>query len=254
MTTSSFLTGTRFITSKILRRCWSFKCAKRKLALTALEMRSISWSVLATTPGSYSPSSSSSSIADAAIVSACFFSFESPRRTGRFSPPARDTRSRPSEMLSAEPRRLSLRRRESMPSSLFAVAPSMKARIIVMSSVRTSYWSQRRYDSATTERHASSGSVNLRIMSVTDWLVRNSQTPSDATTTNWSSADRCFTRSSGSAKTPIVSATESPMERVNAQPGNVLPGAHTRGGSPPLSSSSPRLTPQFSWYGTIPSS
>ena len=36
-----------------------------------------------------------------------------------------------------------------------------------MSSVRTSYWSHSLYDSATTARHASSGSSNLRIMSAT---------------------------------------------------------------------------------------
>lgn len=51
--------------------------------------------------------------------------------------------------------------------------------------------------------------------------------------------------SSGSALTPIASATLSPIERVKAQPGKVLPGAHTRGGSPPLSSSSPRFTPLY---------
>eukprot|EP00962_Isochrysis_galbana_P001089 scaffold279_cov116-Isochrysis_galbana.AAC.2 len=38
------------------------------------------------------------------------------------------------------------------------------------------------------------------------------------------------------------------MERVKAHPGKFLPGAHTRGGSPPLSSSSPRLTPL--WRGS----
>lgn len=65
-------------------------------------------------------------------------------------------------------------------SSFMSLAVSMKARIIVISSVRTSYCSQRRYDSATTARHASSGSENLRIISATDWLVRNSQTPSEA--------------------------------------------------------------------------
>eukprot|EP00967_Tisochrysis_lutea_P124259 scaffold207658_cov30-Tisochrysis_lutea.AAC.3 len=55
-----------------------------------------------------------------------------------------------------------------------------------MSSVRTSYCSHNRYASATTARHASSGSLNLRIMSVTAWLVRNSHTPSDASTMNLS--------------------------------------------------------------------
>ena len=132
-------------------------------------------------------------------------------------------------------------------SGLAPLAYSMNARIIVMSSVRTSYWSHSRYDSATTARHASSGSENLSTMSETDWFVRNSHTPSEARMRNWSSGVSSLHSSSGSAYTPMDSATESPIDRVNAQPGNDLPGCHTRGGSPPLSSSSPRLTPQFSW-------
>mmetsp|Transcript_14184 Transcript_14184/g.32379 ORF Transcript_14184/g.32379 Transcript_14184/m.32379 type:complete len:283 (-) Transcript_14184:566-1414(-) len=224
-------------------------------------MRLISPSLLGTLTGTYSLSSSLLMV-DSATVIACRFSLESPRRTGLFSPPARTT-SRPRKMESAEPRRLSrllllrlpcMRSTASPLASSTSATPSMKARIIVISSVRTSYCNQRRYASATTALHASSGSVNLQIISATVWLVKNSHTPSDATTMNLSSSVTSLHKSSGSAKTPMVSATESPIERVKAQPGKLLPGAHTRGGSPPLSSSSPSATFQFSWYSTMPSS
>mmetsp|Transcript_2725 Transcript_2725/g.5324 ORF Transcript_2725/g.5324 Transcript_2725/m.5324 type:complete len:225 (+) Transcript_2725:2003-2677(+) len=224
-------------------------------------MRSISSGVLGTFSGFQSVSSSSAAIALSATIIACRFSLDSPRRTGRFSPPARLTTSRPMPMLLAEPRLLSRRLRRRVGSVKLAAPPaiassdqSRKAMIIVMSSVRTSYCNHNRYDSATTARHASSGSSNLSTVSVTDWLVRNSHTPSDAMMMKLSSRVISLTSSSGSAVTPMPSATWSPMLRVKAQPGKLLPGAHTRGGSPSLSSSSPRLTPQFSWNGTIPSS
>mmetsp|Transcript_27141 Transcript_27141/g.64618 ORF Transcript_27141/g.64618 Transcript_27141/m.64618 type:complete len:255 (+) Transcript_27141:1864-2628(+) len=225
-------------------------------------MRAISSAVFGTFSGFQSVSSSSAAIAFSCTIIACRFSLERPRRTGLFSPPARLTTSRPIPMLLAEPRLLSRRlsRGAPTPPPLAGSAvpsssdQSRKAMIMVMSSVRTSYCSHSRYDSATTARHASSGSSNLSTMSVTLWLVRNSQTPSEATMMKLSSRVISLTSSSGSAVTPMPSATWSPMLRVKAQPGKLLPGAHTRGGSPPLSSSSPRLTPQFSWKGTMPSS
>mmetsp|Transcript_59395 Transcript_59395/g.128808 ORF Transcript_59395/g.128808 Transcript_59395/m.128808 type:complete len:262 (+) Transcript_59395:2386-3171(+) len=261
MTTSFALTLTRCITSNTNCSCFSLRCWKRKLALTADRIRCSSSLLLGTLIGTQSTSSSSGAAFPATVI-ALRFSLERPRRTGRFSPPARTT-SIPKKTPSAEPRRLSrlllLRRTPpcgvGVSSAIGGSAPeSMKAKIIVMSSVRTSYCSQRRYDSATTARQASSGSVNLQIMSATVWLVKNSHTPSEATMRNLSSGVSSLQRSSGSAETPMVSATESPMERVKAQPGKDLPGAHTRGGSPPLSSSSPSATFQFSWYSTRPSS
>ena len=156
--------------------------------------------------GFQSLSSSSAAMAFSWTIIALRFSLDRPRRTGLFSPPARLTTSRPMPMLLAEPRLLSRRLSRPSGSSLLLDAPqdsssdqSRKAMIIVMSSVRTSYCSQRRYDSATTARQASSGSSNLRTMSVTDWLVRNSHTPSEATMMKLSSRVISLTSSSGSA-------------------------------------------------------
>mmetsp|Transcript_7418 Transcript_7418/g.18445 ORF Transcript_7418/g.18445 Transcript_7418/m.18445 type:complete len:224 (-) Transcript_7418:532-1203(-) len=223
MTTSPRLTGTRFITSYTCCACVSLRCWKRKLARTAALILSISSAVLGTFSGVQSLSSSSAAIAFSCTIIALRFSLESPRRTGRFSPPARLTTSRPMPMLLAEPRLLSrlLRRGAWPPASEEPSASdqSRKAMIIVMSSVRTSYCSQSRYDSATTARHASSGSSNLSTMSATLWLVRNSQTPSEAMTMKLSSRVISLTSSSGSAVTPMPSATWSPMLRVKAQPG-----------------------------------
>ena len=53
----------------------------------------------------------------------------------------------------------------------------------------------------------------------TSLLVRNSQTPSLATMRTISSGDNGWAKISGSATTPNASATESPIERVNAVPG-----------------------------------
>ena len=205
---------------------------------------------------SITQSDKSSASADVDEIDICdFFSFESARRTGRFSPPARPTTPSPADIWSGELWR-DVEREPDLGCSLplWPLARSTKARIIVMSSVRTSYCNHNRYDSATTARQPSSGSSNFVMMSATDWFVRNSHTPSDASTRNWSPSASSLRSNSGSEYTPMLSATESPIERVNAQPGKLFPGAHTRGGSPPLSSSSPRLTPQFSWYGTTPSS
>ena len=91
--------------------------------------------------------------------------------------------------------------------------------MVVMSSVRDSCCSHRRYDSATIAIAASCGSSYLLTMSTTLWLDKNSHTPSLAMTRNGLRADRRLTRTSGSANTPIASAVASPIDRVNAVPG-----------------------------------
>ena len=50
-------------------------------------------------------------------------------------------------------------------------------------------------------------------------FVMNSKTPSEAMMSTWSSAVISCSRISGVAMTPSVSASESPMDRVNAVPG-----------------------------------
>mmetsp|Transcript_7047 Transcript_7047/g.14675 ORF Transcript_7047/g.14675 Transcript_7047/m.14675 type:complete len:217 (-) Transcript_7047:166-816(-) len=127
---------------------------------------------------------------------------------------------------------------------------------MVMSSVRTSNRNHCRYDSATTVLHASRGCSapsNFATKSTTIWDVRNSQTPSEANTMKAVLSSMLRMRGSGSAKTPIFSATWSPMERVKAQPGLCMLLSQTLGGSPFSSSSSPRFMPQFSWIGSKPS-
>ena len=97
--------------------------------------------LLGTFSGVQSLSSSSAAIAFSCTIIAFRFSLERPRRTGRFSPPARLTTSRPMPMLLAEPRLLSrlLRRGAWPPASEEPSASdqSRNAMIIVMSSVRT---------------------------------------------------------------------------------------------------------------------
>jgi len=125
---------------------------------------------------------------------------------------------------------------------------------MVMSSVRTSYCSHSSYASFTTDLQASRGSACALTRSATIWFVRNSNTPSDAMTTNLSRGVTWCSTISGSAFTPSSSAMASPMERVKAVPGYSPWGDQMRGGSPPSSSSSPRRTsPQFSWIGSRPS-
>mmetsp|Transcript_34621 Transcript_34621/g.107045 ORF Transcript_34621/g.107045 Transcript_34621/m.107045 type:complete len:208 (-) Transcript_34621:646-1269(-) len=81
----------------------------------------------------------------------------------------------------------------------------------------------------------------------------NSKMPSDAAISTRSLAPILCSSSSGSATTPSDSASESPMDRVNAVPGYSWSCAQIRGGSPPSSISSPRLQSQFSWIGSTPS-
>ena len=103
-----------------------------------------------------------------------------------------------------------------------ALKSSKRSTVMVMSSVRTSYWSHSLYASATTFLHALSGAsspLNVATASITCCEVMNSHTPSDAITTNLSLSVICRMSCSGSAKTPIFSATPYPMERVNAHPG-----------------------------------
>mmetsp|Transcript_13189 Transcript_13189/g.34554 ORF Transcript_13189/g.34554 Transcript_13189/m.34554 type:complete len:278 (+) Transcript_13189:2395-3228(+) len=128
--------------------------------------------------------------------------------------------------------------------------------IMVMSSVRTSYWSHSLYASFTTARQAFSGDLNCVIMLTTVWLVRNSQTPSDAIRTIRSSLHSWRVSTSGSAKTPTRSPNSSPTERVKAQPGIISPSHQIRGGSPPASGSSSMSPPssQSSCISSSPSS
>lgn len=79
---------------------------------------------------------------------------------------------------------------------------------MVMSSVLVSCDNQRRYDSATTLKQASWGSSNFDTMSTTLWLVRNSHTPSEAMIRNGWDELSCLLMTSGSAKTPILSAAD----------------------------------------------
>ena len=90
---------------------------------------------------------------------------------------------------------------------------------MVMSSVRTSYSSHMRWLSCTTARHASKGSSKSLVRLQTVWLVKNSNTPSEPTTTKRSHGCSGRWSISGDAMTPRLSATRSPMERVKAVPG-----------------------------------
>ena len=172
-----------------------------------------------------------------ADVTTCRFSFVMTRRTGRCCSPS--TTDLPSEMPTADTRRIASQppalpfrdtdcrrrlaaselRRGSPPASAAApsfasffsssrnafVTPSISSRysaIIVMSSVRTSYWSHSLYDSCTTALHAFSGDLNESTMLTTAWFVRNSHTPSEAMMMYLSSAVRFLLSSSGSAYTP----------------------------------------------------
>mmetsp|Transcript_51971 Transcript_51971/g.103433 ORF Transcript_51971/g.103433 Transcript_51971/m.103433 type:complete len:232 (+) Transcript_51971:2327-3022(+) len=191
------------------------------------------------------------------VVSSCssaseaikpFFALDRPRRTGRAPPPLRSW-SPPMEMEPRmEPRPLAV-------SVFLAFLPSTStyARIIVMSSVRTSNCSQSSYALAQTARQAMRGSSCLSTMSTTAWLVRNSQIPSEQMMMNLSCSFSSFLVSSGSAITPTRSPIASPIDRVKAHPGFSFPGTHTRGGSPSVSVSAPRSMSQLSCIGTTPS-
>ena len=67
-------------------------------------------------------------------------------------------------------------------------------------------------------------------MSITDWFVRNSNTPSHASTRIRSSGATSRVRISGTAMIPRASATESPRLRENAVDGDWL--AWRREGAP----------------------
>jgi hypothetical protein len=69
-------------------------------------------------------------------------------------------------------------------------------------------------------RISTCGLSNLDTISTTIWFDINSKTPSEATTMNLSFGSIVLIRTSGSAYTPIVSATASPMDLVKAAPGN----------------------------------
>ena len=71
MTTSPFLTATRFITSYTCFACCSFRCWKRKLAFTAVLMRSRSAADLGTTSMTQSPVSSSSAAVEETAIAIC---------------------------------------------------------------------------------------------------------------------------------------------------------------------------------------
>ena len=173
--------------------------------------------------------------------------------------------------------------------------PSNVSTSAVMSSVRVSCLSQRRYDSTTRSRAATWGSLDAATCrrvreggsrglgrgssqgrpksraarrgwwaaagagararpslqhppdtplaptsltrSTASWLRMNSHTPSEARMRKRSPAVSTRTRTSGSGMTPIFSAAESPIERVNAVPGYRACCIHRRGGSLESSSS-----------------
>mmetsp|Transcript_42698 Transcript_42698/g.101362 ORF Transcript_42698/g.101362 Transcript_42698/m.101362 type:complete len:226 (+) Transcript_42698:1976-2653(+) len=125
--------------------------------------------------------------------------------------------------------------------------PENRTMMIVMSSVRVSYCSQRLYASAVTASAASCGSPCWSIMSTTLWLLMNSQTPSLAMTRNSTLGSTRLMDTSGSAMTPMRSAALSPTLRVKAVPGYIPLCAQSLGGSP-LSSSS---VPQHSTLGSL---
>mmetsp|Transcript_15305 Transcript_15305/g.39790 ORF Transcript_15305/g.39790 Transcript_15305/m.39790 type:complete len:233 (+) Transcript_15305:1396-2094(+) len=232
MITSPAFTSTRFITMYSSLRCASFRWLNRKLVLTAAEMRWSSSGVLGVgLIASSIERSSSAATDDCAVMMSDFFSLDSPRRTGRLPS---DWISRPIEIRSP-PRLESLLR--SSPNIDFLRVPSCgtespfamsrtpssfqsrKMRMMVISSVRTSYWSHSRYASATMARAPSSGSSYCETMSAAPWLVMNSKIPSLARRMNLSSRVISLDMISGSAYTPMSSAIASPIERVNAQPG-----------------------------------
>eukprot|EP00962_Isochrysis_galbana_P001091 scaffold279_cov116-Isochrysis_galbana.AAC.4 len=190
MMTSPAAASVRTIASKMRLACASFRCWNRKLARTAERIRPSSASVLGNITGT-NPAESSSDSAVVPMAIAARFSLDTPRLTGRLGASnGADAGSCNAAMQLAEPRAdwASLLRSNS-PTAVVrqSSSKSRKKSTMVMSSVRTSYCSHRRYASATTARQASKGSSNLRIMSVTVWLVRNSHTPSDASTMNLSS-------------------------------------------------------------------
>mmetsp|Transcript_6175 Transcript_6175/g.25909 ORF Transcript_6175/g.25909 Transcript_6175/m.25909 type:complete len:244 (+) Transcript_6175:207-938(+) len=84
-------------------------------------------------------------------------------------------------------------------------------------------------------------------------VVMNSKMPSEAAMRTRSCRESACSSISGSATTPSDSASESPIDRVNAVPGYSWSCAQMRGGSPPSSISSPSLQSQFSWIGSTPS-
>ncbi|KAG6545347.1 hypothetical protein Mapa_013196 [Marchantia paleacea] len=126
------------------------------------------------------------------------------------------------------------------PSASGSSRLSMNTTMMVMSSVRVSFCSQRRYDSATMAAQASCGSLCLATMSTTAWLDRNSKTPSLAMTKNGCWLVSSMISTSGTAITPICSATVSPMLLVKAVPGYMPLATQRRGGSPSSSSSPPQ--------------
>mmetsp|Transcript_5464 Transcript_5464/g.23100 ORF Transcript_5464/g.23100 Transcript_5464/m.23100 type:complete len:246 (+) Transcript_5464:771-1508(+) len=102
---------------------------------------------------------------------------------------------------------------------------------MVVSSTTSSSWCQRLVDSATTASQHAVGPLSIFAvtMSTTSWLVMNSHTPSLAQMANLSAALSSTSLSSGSAKTPTVSAARSPNDRAMASPGMSTSRSHTRG-------------------------
>mmetsp|Transcript_18662 Transcript_18662/g.60858 ORF Transcript_18662/g.60858 Transcript_18662/m.60858 type:complete len:248 (+) Transcript_18662:1038-1781(+) len=236
MTTSPARTSRVVINEKSSIRFSSVRCENRKLALTALLIVSSCSGDLAGMLLGGSHSSSSSAIVIMPVSMAARFALERARRTGRDA--ELDAGSPPEKEL--------CRRAAALPGErgvgffVVSLKPFTWITTIVMSSVRVSYCSQSRYDSATTASAASSGSLNLDTMSTTVCDGRNSNTPSEASTRNSTPSWRSWIRISGSATTPMRSAAKSPIERVKAVPGYMPFAAHRRGGSPSSSSSFPQ--------------
>mmetsp|Transcript_4816 Transcript_4816/g.16792 ORF Transcript_4816/g.16792 Transcript_4816/m.16792 type:complete len:315 (-) Transcript_4816:757-1701(-) len=230
MITSSCFTVRSSMRSKSSVRFSSVRCEKRKFALTACPIEAYSWLVFFLMFFGGSHTSSSSCSTRSASMEARF-ALDITRRTGRLGAcvGSMDGCTRLGRVPLAG-----------------AGAPDLGKfwniiTMIVMSSVRVSYCSHRRYDSATMAMHASCGSSNLSTISTTAWLGRNSKTPSEAMTAYLVFSFTVLMCISGSANTPqLRSAAESPMERVKAVPGYMPFFTHSLGGSPSSSSSFPQ--------------